>query len=231
MLPSNHYQTLMQSALFRNISKAELISLLPCLNVLTKTYEPESIILTQGETVGYIYIILEGTVEIAKENFTGHKNIISLLSASNLFGEGVVCTEQRLSPVIATALTPVTLLLIPYERIVGGCEQSCTFHYRLIHNMMILLGEKNYHLNTKMELLLLKGMREKLATYLLLEARKQKTTSFTISLNRNQLADYLNVSRSSMCRELGRMQEEGIIEYYQNSFKILDEKRLHEALS
>ena len=97
--------------------------------------------------------------------------------------------------------------------------------------MMILLGEKNYHLNTKMELLLLKGMREKLATYLLLEARKQKTTSFTISLNRNQLADYLNVSRSSMCRELGRMQEEGIIEYYQNSFKILDEKRLHEALS
>ena len=231
MLNPTYYQLLMQSTLFRNISEAELIQLLPCLSVHTKTYEAEKIILTQGETVDYLYIILEGTIEIAKENLSGNKNILSLLSPSQLFGEGIVCTHQRLSPVIATALTPVTLLLIPYERIVSGCKHNCSFHYRLIHNMMVLLGEKNYQLNTKMELLLLKGMREKLATYLLLESRKQKTHSFIISLNRNQLADYLNVSRSSMCRELGRMQEEGIIEYYQNSFKLLDEKKLYAILS
>ena len=97
--------------------------------------------------------------------------------------------------------------------------------------MMLLLGEKNYHLNMKMDLLLLKGMREKIVTYLLLEAHTQQSTSFTVHLNRNQLADYLNVSRTSMCRELGRMKDEGLIDYYQNSFKILDEKRLHEALN
>ena len=231
MLTKIQYQTLLHSSLFRNISEEDLTKLLPCLEALTKTYETDSIVLTQGQIVQYIYIILDGRIEIAKENFTGQKNIVSLLSCGKLFGEGIVCTKERIAPVTATALTPVTLLLIPYYKIIGSCAHSCTFHHSLIHNMMLLLGEKNYHLNTKMDLLLLKGMREKLATYLLLEARKNQSASFTLLLNRNQLADYLNVSRSSMCRELGRMKEEGIIDYYQNSFKLLDEKRLYEALS
>ena len=94
----------------------------------------------------------------------------------------------------------------------------------------MLLGEKNRILNRKIELLALKGMREKLATYLLYEADKQNSQSFTIIPNRNELAEYLNVSRSSMCRELGRMKELGMIDYYQNSFKILSKEALTKCL-
>lgn len=231
MLTDLHYQTLLQCSLFRNISKEELIPLLTCLRPIVKDYDTDHLIITQGSTVQYIYIILEGNVEIAKENFAGQKNIVSILSPRHLFGEGIVCTKERLAPVLATALSPVTLLLIPYNRVIGGCEHGCVFHHNLIHNMMILLGEKNYQLNSKMDLLLLKGMREKIATYLLIEAKNQASSSFTIRLTRNQLADYLNVSRTSMCRELARMKEEGIIDYYQNSFKILDEKKLQAALA
>ena len=231
MFTDTQLQTLLHAALFKKMTQEDLINLLPCLRPSIKHYDAGNVVLTQGEQVQYIYIVLEGTVEIAKENLAGQKNIVSILSPSSLFAEGIVCTSHRLSPVIATTLTPSCLLLIPYERIIGGCEHGCSFHHQLIHNMMMLLGNKNYHLNTKMDLLLLKGMREKLVTYLLLEARKQNTLSFTISLNRNQLADYLNVSRTSMCRELGRMKEEGLIDYYQNSFKLLNEKKLYEALA
>jgi len=45
------------------------------------------------------------------------------------------------------------------------------------------------------------------------------------------MADYLNVSRTSMCRELARMKDEGLIDYYGHSFKILDRERLVECLS
>lgn len=230
MLNDTQHQTLLGTSLFKGITLEELIDLLPCLKPLTKTYQADELILTQGTTVEYIYIVLEGQVEIAKENFSGQKNIISILTPSNIFGEGIVCTKERLSPIIATALTKVTVLMLPYKRVITGCEHGCSFHYSLIHNMILLLGEKNYHLNMKMDLLLLKGMREKLVTYLLLESQHQNSHAFTVNLNRNQLADYLNVSRTSMCRELGRMKEEGLIDYYQNSFKILNQKKLHEAL-
>ena len=96
--------------------------------------------------------------------------------------------------------------------------------------MMMFLGERNKVLNQKIELLALKGMREKLATYLLYESQKQKSNTFQIIPNRNELAEYLNVSRTSMSRELGRMKDLGMIDFYQNSFKILSKEKLSECL-
>ena len=37
-----------------------------------------------------------------------------------------------------------------------------------------------------------------------------------IPYNRQQLADYLNVDRSTMCKELSKMQKDGILAYERN---------------
>ena len=44
---------------------------------------------------------------------------------------------------------------------------------------------------------------------------------FDIPYNRQQLADYLGVDRSALSSELSRMQKDGIISYYKNTFKLL----------
>ena len=46
--------------------------------------------------------------------------------------------------------------------------------------------------------------------------------SFLIPYNRQQLADYLNVDRSTMCNELSKMQKDGLIEYNKNQFLLKD---------
>ncbi len=229
MMTDTQLDTLLKCSLFKNISKQELLSLLPCLNATLQSFDEHQLIFNQGNVLNYVYIVIEGEIEIAKTNFAGQKNIISLLNCSQLFGEGVVSTTKRLSPVSATALSKAKLLLIPYERITIGCKNGCSFHFSLIHNMMNLLAEKNYHLNNKMDIILLKSMREKLLSYLTFEAQRTNSKSFTLPFNRNQLADYLNVSRPSMCRELARMKEEGLIDYYQNSFKLLDPSLFHNS--
>jgi CRP-like cAMP-binding protein len=96
--------------------------------------------------------------------------------------------------------------------------------------MMMVLGEKNVKLNQKLELLTLKGMREKIASYLLNESLERKSNMFQVVLNRTELADYLNVSRTSMSRELARMKEEGLIDFYGNSFKLINKSSLAECL-
>lgn len=80
------------------------------------------------------------------------------------------------------------------------------------------------------ELLTLKGMREKIASFLMNESNERGSNMFQIMLNRTELSDYLNVSRTSMCRELARMKDEGLIDYYGNSFKVIDKERLGECL-
>ena len=44
--------------------------------------------------------------------------------------------------------------------------------------------------------------------------------SFTLPLSREDMAAYLGTNRSALSRELGKMRDEGIIEFERNSFKI-----------
>lgn len=228
LLPS-YTQIILNCPLFKGVQSEELNDLLGCLNVSCKALEEGEYAFHLGDDVSYIYIVLNGSIEIVKETLSGGRNIVAFLGESQLFGEGVVCTTKRLAPVSAKATTKALLLLIPYEKILKTCGHSCGFHHQLIRNMMLLLGEKNYMLNHKIDLLMLKGMREKLATYLLNESHKQGSLSFNIPLSRNELADYLNVSRPSMSRELGRMKDEVLIDYYKNTFKILNIDRLKQT--
>lgn len=63
--------------------------------------------------------------------------------------------------------------------------------------------------------------RDKLISYLSMEAEKNKCGTFTIPFNRQQLADYLSVDRSAMSSELGRMRDEGLLKFEKNRFTLL----------
>ena len=45
---------------------------------------------------------------------------------------------------------------------------------------------------------------------------------FKIPFNRQQMADYLNLDRSALSKELGLMREEGILSFYKNEFELLE---------
>jgi CRP-like cAMP-binding protein len=225
-----YYPVLKNCALFRKIDETEFGHLMKCLDAQVKSYRAEEYVFFSGDEINYVGIVLSGVVEIMKENLAGNKHIVAFLSSSDMFAEGIVCTARRISPVTVQVREEAKILFIPYERVIKSCGNSCSFHISLIQNMMVVLGEKNVNLNRKLELLTLKGMREKIASYLINESGERGSSMFQIMLNRTELADYLNVSRTSMCRELARMKEEGLIDYYGNSFKIVNKKLLAECL-
>lgn len=227
---NQYIPVLKKCALFRHIEEKDMGMLLGCLGAQVRSFLADDYIFLSGDEVNFVGIVLSGVVEIMKENLAGNKHIVAFLEPSDMFAEGIVCTVNRISPVTVRVKEDTKVLMIPYERIIKSCGNSCSFHIGLIQNMMVVLGEKNVNLNRKLELLTLKGMREKIASYLMNEALQRGSTMFQIMLNRTELADYLNVSRTSMCRELARMKEEGLIDFYGNSFKIIDKVALAQCL-
>ena len=224
------YEVLEKNPLFANIKVAEYKVLMTCINGNIRKFSSDDYIFLAGSEISYVGIVLTGAIEIIKENPAGARLIMDVLGPANIFGEGIVCTKARIAPVSVRIKEAAQILFIPFERIIKTCGNACNFHFQLIQNMMMILGEKNFRMNSKIELLMLKGMREKLATYLIHEFQKNNSRSFDIVLNRNELAEYLNVSRTAMSRELGRMKDEGLLDYYQNSFKILDLDGLKDCL-
>lgn len=225
-----YYPILKNCALFRKIGEHEFASLMKCLGAQVKRMEADKYVFLAGDEVNHIGIILSGKIEVAKESLSGNKHIVAVLGPADMFAEGIVCTVHRISPVTVQIKEDAKILSIPYERIIRSCGNSCNFHISIIQNMMAVLGEKNVSLNRKLELLALKGMREKLASYLIGESFSRNSNMFQIMLNRTELAAYLNVSRTSMCRELARMKEEGLIDFYANSFKLINKEKLAQCL-
>jgi CRP-like cAMP-binding protein len=85
-------------------------------------------------------------------------------------------------------------------------------------------------LDKKIEYFAIKSVTGKICAYLYDQYKLNGGPLFDIPFDRNELADFLNVSRPTLSRELAKLKEQGIIDYYLNSFKVLDIEKLEQEL-
>lgn len=222
---------LTQVELFLGIEEHDLADMLLCLMPKLSKYKKGETLAIAGDPFQGIGIVLEGEILIAKENAAGSRVILSKMPPGNIFGEMIAFSHVKAWPATIFATEDTTVLFVEPTRIVSSCEQLCDCHTLLILNMLKIVSKRALVLNRKVEYLAIKSMREKIASYLMEQYKKCQKNTFMIPLNRNELADFLNVSRPSMSRELAKMKEEGIIDYYKSSFKIIDKEGLINCIS
>lgn len=215
-------KVLMESPLFDGISANELDSMVHCLQPKVCTYKKNSYITIGGEPFTGLGILLTGEAAVIKENAAGSRNVMTVLKAGAIFGEMVAFSSKHTWPASVFAQTPCSVIFLPPDKITGNCANTCTSHTQLIKNMLSILSEKALLLNQKVEYLTISSLRGKISTYLLEQCKLADTKVFNLSLSRNDLANFLNVSRTALSREMGRMRDEGLIEFYRASIKIHD---------
>lgn len=213
---------LSNTLLFQEIQTKYLSPMLQCIRPKINDYDKQEYIALVGDEFKGVGIILSGTASVIKENAAGNRFIISLLGEGDIFGEMAVFSSLNEWPASVQAQEPVTALFIPGEKIVGNCPNACMGHKQLIMNMLTIISEKALLLNRKVDYLSIKSMRGKVCTYLLEQYKKNDSLIFMLPMNRNELADFLNVSRPSMSREMSRLRDEGVIDFYMSSIKIKD---------
>lgn len=214
--------TLKKCELFEDMTGEQINSILTCLKPKINYYQKGEHVAIAGEYFEGIGVILKGEVMISKENAAGNRVILAKLQAEHLFGEMVAFSNMKVWPASVYVVEDSTIMFIEPGKIIRSCEQACISHTSLIMNMLKMISKRALILNRKVEYLAIKSMREKISTYLLEQYRRTGKTTFMIDLNRNELADFLNVSRPSMSREIAKMKDEGIIDYYKSSFKIIN---------
>ena len=208
------------SDLFFSIGESELTSLLSCLSARVEAFEKKQFIFSEGDKVEAVGIVLSGQVQVIKEDFYGNKNIVSVFEPGDLFAEAFVCSDVKTLPVSVVCTADSEIMFVDFKKLITTCGNSCAFHHRLILNMLRILANKNILLNQKLEFASKRTTRGKLLAYLSAEAKKTKSASFDIPINRQELADYLSVDRSAMSAELSKLRDEGVLDYYKNHFKL-----------
>ncbi|WMI80556.1 Crp/Fnr family transcriptional regulator [Anaerotignum sp. MB30-C6] len=217
-----YLKQLQKLPLFVGIKKNDIDSMLACLGSYVRSYKKGELIFLAGETVKHIGIILSGSVSMIKEDIWGTQTLIAFMKTGEVFGETFACGNLFDSNVTFSVSADCKILFLPFYKIIHSCNMSCTFHHRLIENMVRLISSKNIQLIEKIEVTSKKTLREKILTYLLIQAKKQGCEYFDIPLGRLELAAYLCADRSALTRELSQMRSEGLLDFEKNTFHLLE---------
>lgn len=216
-----YFDILKKCKLFSGISDDSLAKMLPCLNVTVKKVKKNCSVLNEGDVAKSLGIVLSGSVMIVRDDIFGNRSIIEIITAPNLFAEVFALSETDVLPVGVIAAEDCEVMLINRDRIACTCDNACVFHRKAILNLMENVAEKNLLLNRKNELLSKRSTREKIMTYLLWQAKIQGASAFFIPYTRQELADYLNVERSALSAEIGKLRNDGVLVSNRKYFKLL----------
>ena len=231
MKMDEYIDLLMKVPLFKEIGSQELGHILGCFRPTTKTFKATEYITHEGHEYNGIGIVLSGQVTITKTNEAGERIIMSQLTKGGLFGEMIAFSSVNQWPASVIAKENSLIMWMTPDAILNHCERMCIGHKQLMLNMLHIVSNKALGLNRKLNYLSIKSMRGKLSKFLMEEYSRQSMNLFQIEFNRNELAEFLHVSRPSMSRELSRMKDERIIDYHQSTFKILDIEQLSDYAS
>lgn len=215
-----YIQDLPRSDLFSDINPDELTKLLSCIDAKCVHYKKDDFIIEKGNVVTDVGIMLSGQSRSIKWDLSGRLIILTFIETGSVVGAMVAAKSNHVSPVSIQSTEDSVVMLIPFNRIITRCANNCSQHEQLLRNYISAVAEKGLELYERINCLLEPTVRDKILTYLSRISHEQNSRTFSIPINRNAMAEYLNIERSALSRELSNMKSDGLIDYHKNCFKL-----------
>ena len=222
--------TLLQTCpLFSGMDEGQLALLLSSIPNSFREYPRGSFIFSEEEVPGKIFILIEGKVEVSKDTLTGRRILItSIQNPGEIFGEVYPFLRLPSYGIYARAVENTRILELFENLFLEQSPLDPDLFRSLSGNFLRILAQKAYFLNQKVRILGSFSLREKIARCLI--QWQKPDGSILIPITREEMADYLNASRSALSRELGNMQREGILEIKKRQVVIKKQELLENYL-
>ena len=232
---------LKRSPLFSNFSDDEVNAVFDIVKARIVKYARGAIVMQVGAKSDEVGVVLQGNLIKYITKKSGAR-----LSEGTLSEGGIFCDHEAYAGVpmrysVAT-VNDVQVLFIKKDSIVDLTGTGDAAHKKLINNLVGYMASEVLRMKADTSYLIIKSMRLKLAKlilekYEIMQANAQdgdKTATpmeVDLGMDRNGMAEYLNVSRPSMSREMIRMRDEGIIDFWKGKIKIISLEKLQEIVA
>lgn len=182
-------------------------------------YEKDGVVLHSGDVTDELGVVLFGSVNIENVDVWGNVGILDNVSRGHVFAETYAFLGVPLM-VDVVAAEKCGVLFLRLAPLIDGKSDSA-WQKKFVANTLGLLTEKNLTLSRRIFCSSPKSIRARVMTYLSGEAKRTGSTSFFIPFDRRRMADYLNVERTALSKELSKMQSDGLIRFRKNRFELL----------
>ena len=193
--------------IFKKIPAERYPEIIQKLGGYEQIYYPNEVVWNQGEGHNSIGIILQGLIQAA--DISGKDpQIIQQFHAGECFGEAVAFGDQK-SWVEIHALKSTRILYLQVDGLMA--DMSDRDFTLMKTNLVREMSNKLSILSLKNQILAEPRLRRRILMYLnVLPADDEGWKE--VPFGQRDLAQYLNVNRSALSRELARMRDEGLIE-------------------
>ncbi len=208
------------TALFKGIDSTVLEEFRSIRALRTKTFQRGEIILHSGDKTDEIGIVQSGSILIENTDPWGNRSILSSVSTGQVFAESYALSSEHLM-VDVVAKEDSLIVFVNIRRLLDGSNAGKGWYGTFMKSLLSITSKKNMMLSLRIFCTTPKTIRARLLTYLSGLYLKNGSRTFVVPFDRQQMADYLNVERTALSKELGRMKRDGMLDWKKNSFTLL----------
>ena len=189
---------------------------LPCGHL--KTYRRGEMVYIKQDRVERLEILLSGRVHLLHIFESGAQSIISVLQAGDTLGLELIFTSSRVAPYYAQAQEETVSFSLP--RSVFGEQSPLPVLLRcfLMERILKMVSHDNIRKEYRLAILSQNGLRDRIWTYLSMQADKRGSDTVIIPFSREEMASFLCVNRSALSHELSLMRRDGILDFKRTKF-------------
>ena len=202
--------------LFKNVEKTRIDELTDSLTLEIKTFSAGEMIYSPDEFKSKMGFVLSGSCTVERQRTDGVSIPLNQLSAGDAFGVISVFSDSGEFPTFIKAKKEATILFF---------DRSDVFYLvknepEIALNIISFMGDRIAFLNNKISTFSADNTEQKVAKFLLYEAKNQGKSAFVF--NCKKTSEALNIGRASLYRAIDSLTQNGIIKLENKLINITD---------
>lgn len=224
-LSDSHKEKLFKIPLFQELPLNIKHSLLDKLEFVVYEADKKEIVVMQGTPCNRLFVLLEGKLRTDIIDGLGNEVMIEYIIAPRTFATPHLFNSNNTLPATFTAIENSVVLMATKESTFKVISQDP----QVLHNFLCIAGNCNICTVSRLKPLSRKTVRERFIVYLF-EHKKKDSLIVNIMHTQSQLAEYLNVTRPALSKEINKMIKEQLITMEGKRIKILNQTALEKYI-
>ena len=215
---------LRRTRLFAELDEATLDRLAE--RAFERTFQKDEVLFMAGDEAAGMHVIVEGAVRAFRVSLEGREQVIHIERAGATIAEVPVFDDGAYPSTVAAEEATKTLFIAKQD-----VRRLCLEHPQIPLAAVKLLAERLRRCAALVEALSLREVGQRLARFLLTEARRQpildeRELSLNLTQTNQQIAAHIGSVREVISRAFTRLQQEGLISVEGRKVIIHDEAAL-----
>jgi len=170
-------------------------------------HEKGKYVYVQGDICDSMDLIINGGVEIRSIDKDGNTRVLSSLEKGGIIGANILFSSKREYPFSVLCGEDLDIFRLSKEEVLLFSEKNKLFTQSILN----IISDKTADFASWISNISFKPLREKIIDYLLSQSKIQGSREVVLPISKTELAERLGVQRTSLSREMSKLEREGLI--------------------